>query len=65
MAGRGQKTYIRKDKNREITADDMYHMLMLYQYQNFSISRIARKFCLDPIEVRVIIGKRTGGSCCG
>ena len=65
MAGRGQKTYYRRDNDKPISADDMYHMLMLYQYQRFSIARIARKFSLDPIEVRIIIGKRTGGSCCG
>ena len=65
MAGRGPKTYYRQDNDRAITAEDTYHMLMLYQYQRYSITRIARQFGLDPIEVRIIIGKRTGGSCCG
>ena len=65
MAGRGQKIYYRRDNKRAITAEDTYHMLMLHQYQHYSISRIAKEFSLDPIEVRIIIGKRTGGSCCG
>ena len=65
MAGRGTKTYYRKDNNRPITDEDKYHMLMLYQHQRYSITRIARQFSLDPIQVRIIIGKRSGASCCG
>ena len=65
MAGRGLKTYYRKDNRKAITSEDIYQMVMLYQYQKMSISRIARKFSLDTIEVRIILGKRLSGSCCG
>jgi hypothetical protein len=65
MSGRGSTIYYRKDNHRVITAEDKYHMLMLHQYSKLSIGKIACKFSLDPIQVRIIIGKRSSGSCCG
>ncbi|OED38347.1 hypothetical protein AB833_20010 [Chromatiales bacterium (ex Bugula neritina AB1)] len=65
MTGRTQRTYKRKDNKKIITDEDIYHMLMLHKYQRASIRRIAQKFSLDDSEVRTIIGRRTGGSCCG
>ncbi len=65
MTGRNQRTYYRKDNKKPITNEDIYHMLMLYKYQRTSLQRIAQKFSLDVSQVRTIIGKRTGGSCCG
>ncbi len=65
MAGRGNRRYVRQDNGRPLTDEDVYTMVMLYQYQRKSVSEIARRFAIDPIEARVLIGKRTGGSCCG
>ena len=65
MTGRTARKYFRKDNKRAITDEDIYHMLMLYKYQRKSLSEIARKFSLEVTEVRTIIGRRTGGSCCG
>ena len=65
MTGRGRKTYYRKDNGKAITDDDKYMMLMLYQHQRMSIAKIASKFCLEPVQVRIIIGKRSGAGCCG
>lgn len=65
MAGRGSRRYKRKDNGRPITDEDVYTMVMLYQYQRKSVNDIARRFAIDPVEARVLIGKRTCGSCCG
>lgn len=65
MTGGGQKVYYRKDNKRPISDEDKYMMLMLYQHQKMSVRKIAEKFALEPIQVRIIIGKRSGGSCCG
>ena len=65
MSGRGNKTYYRKDTKRPITGEDIYAMVMMHQRARKSIREISRHFSLDPVQVRVIIGKRTGGSCCG
>ncbi len=65
MSGRGARIYRRSDNQQVITDEDKYLMLMLYQHQKLSIRRIALKFSLDPVQVRVIIGRRSGGSCCG
>lgn len=65
MTGRRPRKYFRKDNKKQISDDDVYHMLMLYKYQRKSLSLIARKFSLEVSEVRTIIGRRTGGSCCG
>ena len=65
MTGRTQRAYYRKDNRKPITDEDIYHMLMLYKYQRVSLQKIARKFSLDISQVRTIIGRRSGGSCCG
>jgi len=65
MTGRTARQYKRKDNKKVITDEDIYHMLMMYKYQRTSLSKIAQKFSLNVTEVRTIIGRRTGGSCCG
>jgi len=65
MTGRTARQYRRKDNKKVITDEDIYHMLMMHKYQRTSLSRIAQKFSLSITEVRTIIGRRTGGSCCG
>jgi hypothetical protein len=65
MTGRTVRKYYRKDTKKPITDEDIYHMLMLHKYQRKSLSQIARQFSLDVSDVRTIIGRRTGGSCCG
>jgi len=65
MTGRTARQYRRKDNKKVITDEDIYHMLMMYKYQRTSLSKIAQKFSLNVTEVRTIIGRRTGGSCCG
>ena len=65
MAGRGVKTYYRKDNGKPITAEDIYRMVLLYHYHKMSIDKIARKFSIESIQARVLIGKRSSGSCCG
>lgn len=65
MTGRTQRTYHRRDNKKLITDEDVYHMLMLYKYQRTSLQKIAQKFSLSVSQVRTIIGRRTGGSCCG
>jgi len=65
MTGRAARQYRRKDNKKVITDEDIYHMLMMYKYQRTSLSKIAQKFSLNVTEVRTIIGRRTGGSCCG
>lgn len=65
MTNRGEKTYFRQDNGRPITSEDIYQMVMLYSYQRIPIEKIARKFAIKTLEARELIGKRTGGSCCG
>jgi hypothetical protein len=65
MTGRTQRRYLRRDNKRPITDEDIYHMLMLHKYQRVSLRKIAQKFSLTETDVRTIIGRRTGGSCCG
>ncbi len=65
MTGRTNRLYKRKDNNKVITDEDIYHMLMLHKYQRASLRSIAQKFSLSVGEVRTIIGRRSGGSCCG
>ena len=65
MTGRNSRVYRRRDNKKVITDEDIYHMLMLHKYQRISLRRIANKFSLTETEVRTIIGRRTGGSCCG
>ncbi len=65
MTGRTARTYRRKDNKKPITDEDIYHMLMMHKYQRASLRSIANKFSLSVTEVRTIIGRRTGGSCCG
>ena len=65
MTGRNSRVYRRRDNKKVITDEDIYHMLMLHKYQRISLRRIANKFALTETEVRTIIGRRTGGSCCG
>lgn len=65
MTGRTSRIYRRRDNKKLITDEDIYHMLMLHKYQRLSLRRIAQRFSLAESEVRTIIGRRTGGSCCG
>jgi len=65
MTGRTARRYKRKDNQKPITDEDIYHMLMMHKYQRASLSKIAQKFSLNVTDVRTIIGRRTGGSCCG
>jgi len=65
MTGRTTKQYKRLDNKKPITDEDIYHMVMMHKYQRVSLARIARKFSLSVADVRTIIGRRTGGSCCG
>lgn len=65
MTGRTLRRYQRKDNKKLITDEDIYHMLMLHKYQRKSLRQIAQKFSLNESEVRTIVGRRTGGSCCG
>jgi len=65
MTGRGNETYYRRDNRKAITDADKYMMLMLFLHQKMSIRKIADKFSIDPVQVRIIIGKRSGGGCCG
>ena len=65
MTGRGEKTYYRKDNGKPITAEDRYRMVMLYTHHKMPVHKIARKFAIDTVVARLLIGKRTGGSCCG
>jgi len=65
MQGRGDKTYYRNDNGRAITDEDIYHMIMLRNYQQWSITRIAKRFSIQPVEARILIGRRACGSCCG
>lgn len=65
MTGRRRRSYKRRDNQQPVTDEDIYHMLMLYKYQRVSIRRLAKKFSLAEADVRTLIGRRTGGSCCG
>ena len=65
MTGRTSRVYRHRDSKKLITDEDIYHMLMLHKYQRLSLRRIAQRFSLTESEVRTIIGRRTGGSCCG
>ena len=65
MSGRGERRYRRKDNGRLLTDEDIYTMVMMYQYQNLSPRDIARRYALDPVEARILIGRRICGSCCG
>ena len=65
MTGRTSRVYRRRDNKKLITDEDIYHMLMLHKYQRLSLRRIAQRFSLTESEVRTIIGRRSGGSCCG
>ena len=65
MTGRSSRVYRRLDNKKIITDEDIYHMLMLYKYQRVTLRRIAQQFSLTETQVRTIIGRRSGGSCCG
>jgi hypothetical protein len=65
MTGRTRQRYLRKDNQKPISDEDIYCMLMQHKYQRTSIRRLAQKFSLTETQVRTIIGRRTGGSCCG
>ena len=65
MTGRGVKQYFRQDNGHPIRSEDVYTMVMLYQYQRKPISAIAKQFSLTSLQVRILIGQRACGSCCG
>lgn len=65
MTGRTRRRYQRADNQGTISDEDIYHMLMMHKYQRTSIRKLAQKFSLTDTQVRTIIGRRTGGSCCG
>ena len=65
MTGRGERVVYRQDNGRAITSEDIYTMVMLYTYQKMSVEKIARRYAIRSTDARTLIGKRTGGSCCG
>jgi hypothetical protein len=48
-----------------LSNDDIYMMVMLYQYQKVSIDKLARRFGITSGQVRNIISRRSIGGCCG
>ena len=65
MTGRRAKVITRKDTGKPLSAEDIYTMVMMHIYQRIPIDRIARTYGIDTIEARVLIGRRSDGSCCG
>ena len=48
-----------------ITADDVYHMMMLHKYQRKSVDQIARQFKITRHQAYDLLAKRQIGGCCG
>ena len=48
-----------------LSDEDVYLMVMLYQYQKVSIDKLARKFGITSGQVRNIMNRRSVGGCCG
>lgn len=48
-----------------LSDEDVYLMVMLYQYQKVSIDKLARKFGITSGQVRNIMSRRSVGGCCG
>jgi len=48
-----------------LSDEDVYLMVMLYQYQKVSIDKLARKFGITTGQVRNIMSRRSVGGCCG
>lgn len=48
-----------------LSDEDIYHMLMMYQYQKTSSEKLARKFGITTAQVRDIIARRVNSGCCG
>ena len=48
-----------------ITADDVYHMMMLHKYQRKTVDQIARQFKITRSEAYNVLAKRQVGGCCG
>jgi len=65
MTARGERRYLRKDNGKVLSDDDIYQIVMLYTYQRIPVDKIAKRFSISTIDARSIIGRRTGGSCCG
>lgn len=65
MTGRTPQRYKRRDNRQPISDEDIYRMLMEHKYQRTSIRKLAQKYSLTETQVRTLIGRRTGGSCCG
>lgn len=65
MTGRSRRQYRRRDNQKLVGDEEIYTMLMEHKYQRTSIRRLAQKYSLTETQVRTIIGRRTGASCCG
>ncbi len=65
MGRRTQGDTLCSSEGRPITDEDIYTMLMLYQYQRLSVAAIARRYRLSVARVRELLGRRLSGSCCG
>lgn len=65
MTGRSRRQYRRRDNQKLVGDEEIYTMLMEHKYQRTSIRRLAQKYSLTETQVRTIIGRRNGGSCCG
>ena len=48
-----------------LSDEDVYLMVMLYQYQKVSIDKLARNFGITSGQVRNIMNRRSVGGCCG
>ncbi len=48
-----------------LSDEDVYLMVMLFQYQKVSIDKLVRKFGITSGQVRNIINRRSVGGCCG
>ncbi len=65
MVSRGHVRYIRSDTGQPISDEDIYTILMLYQYKTMSLRNIAKKYGLSSCQVRDLVGRRMSVSCCG
>ena len=48
-----------------ISADDVYLMVMLHKYQRKSCAQIARQFGITRDQTYNILAKKSVGGCCG
>ncbi len=50
---------------KELTADEIYHMVMLHTYQNKSCRQLARQFGISEGKAYEIVARRSNSGCCG